>query len=38
MMLGILGTMEAGLSALGIAHGRGGVLAAADVISGALSE
>ncbi len=36
MILGALGTMEAGLTALGIPHGRGGAAAAGDVISTAL--
>ena len=35
MLLGTLATIEAGLSALGIAHGRGGIEAAATVIAGA---
>ncbi|MDU8912809.1 pyridoxal-phosphate-dependent aminotransferase family protein [Aestuariicoccus sp. MJ-SS9] len=37
MVLGLLGTVEAGLSALGIPHGRGGVTAAAEVIAQASS-
>ncbi|ETX14753.1 septum site-determining protein [Roseivivax halodurans JCM 10272] len=35
MVLGLLGTVEAGLSALGIPHGRGGVAAAAEVVASA---
>jgi alanine-glyoxylate transaminase/serine-glyoxylate transaminase/serine-pyruvate transaminase len=34
MLLGTLATIEAGLTALGIAHGRGGVEAAAAVVAG----
>ncbi|MEM6634343.1 MAG: aminotransferase class V-fold PLP-dependent enzyme [Pseudomonadota bacterium] len=33
MVMGVLGTIEAGLKALGIPHGKGGLEAAADVIS-----
>ena len=33
MLLGTLATVEAGLQALGIAHGRGGIAAAAGVIA-----
>ncbi len=35
MVLGLLGVVEAGMSALGIPHGAGGVTAAASVVSGA---
>ncbi|EEX13637.1 serine--glyoxylate aminotransferase [Citreicella sp. SE45] len=35
MILGALGVIEAGLQALGVPHGRGGVAAAAEVIGGA---
>ncbi|SLN74312.1 Soluble hydrogenase 42 kDa subunit [Roseivivax jejudonensis] len=35
MILGLLGVVEAGLGALDIPHGRGGVAAAAEVIAGA---
>lgn len=35
MVLGVLGSMEAGMAALGIPHGRGGVEAAARSLSGA---
>ncbi|MEY8843132.1 alanine--glyoxylate aminotransferase family protein, partial [Cribrihabitans sp. XS_ASV171] len=35
MVLGMLGGVEAGLAALGIPHGTGGVAAAAKVIAGA---
>ncbi|MGB5863812.1 MAG: aminotransferase class V-fold PLP-dependent enzyme [Sulfitobacter sp.] len=35
MVMGMLGGMQAGLSGLGIAHGRGALEAAADVIGGA---
>ncbi len=35
MIMGLLGGMQAGLSALGIAHGRGALEAAAEVIGGA---
>ncbi|MBE0414040.1 aminotransferase class V-fold PLP-dependent enzyme [Yoonia sp.] len=35
MIMGLLGTIEAGLTALGIAHGRGALDAAADVIAAA---
>ncbi|ETX28803.1 pyridoxal-phosphate-dependent aminotransferase family protein [Roseivivax isoporae] len=34
MVMGLLGTVEAGLAALQIPHGRGGVMAAAEVIAG----
>lgn len=34
MTLGVLGVMEAGMQALGIAHGEGGVLAATRALSG----
>lgn len=34
MVLGALGTIEAGLAALGIPHGPGGVAAAAEVVAG----
>ncbi len=34
MVLGLLGTVEAGLAALDIPHGRGGVSAAAEVVAG----
>ncbi|SPF81911.1 pyridoxal-phosphate-dependent aminotransferase family protein [Pseudoprimorskyibacter insulae] len=36
MILGLLGTVETGLAALNIPHGRGGVAAAADVLAQAL--
>lgn len=35
MIMGLLGGMQAGMSALGIAHGRGALDAAAEVIGGA---
>jgi alanine-glyoxylate transaminase/serine-glyoxylate transaminase/serine-pyruvate transaminase len=35
MIMGMLGGMQAGMSALGIAHGRGALDAAAEVIGGA---
>ena len=35
MVLGVLGAMEAGMGALGVAHGGGGLDAAATVIAGA---
>ncbi|MCR8549903.1 aminotransferase class V-fold PLP-dependent enzyme [Salipiger sp. P9] len=35
MVLGMLGVIEAGLQALGVPHGRGGVAAAAEVIGAA---
>ena len=35
MILGTLGVMEAGLRALGVPHGTGGMTAAAAVIGGA---
>lgn len=35
MIMGLLGGMQAGMSSLGIAHGRGALDAAADVIGGA---
>ena len=35
MVLGVLGAIQAGMSALNIPHGRGGLAAAADVIAGA---
>ena len=34
MILGLLGTVEAGLRALGVPHGAGGVSAAAEVVAG----
>ncbi|MEQ9261000.1 MAG: alanine--glyoxylate aminotransferase family protein, partial [Roseovarius sp.] len=34
MVLGVLGAMEAGMSALGIAHGQGALAAAGRVIAG----
>jgi alanine-glyoxylate transaminase/serine-glyoxylate transaminase/serine-pyruvate transaminase len=37
MTLGALAVMEAGLSALGIAHAPGGVQAAAGVVAGGLA-
>ncbi len=36
MVLGTLGVLEAGLAALAIPHGRGGVQAAVDSLAGAL--
>ena len=35
MVMGALGTIEAGLKAIGVPHGPGGVSAAADVIAAA---
>ena len=35
MTLGVLGALEAGMQALGIPHGKGGLAAAAAVVAGA---
>ena len=38
MVLGVLGTVEAGLSALGVPHGKGALEAAAGVLAGVLAR